>query len=106
VVKALRTRAAPWFVVGIVLFVVAAVGVSGTARDVAEIAAIFVLIGACIRAVALSVRDDDVSSGVIRSPAGRTLAFMGADSRRAARRRRREHEAAVDAEPAPSDRDP
>jgi hypothetical protein len=91
-VNRLRTRAGPWFAIALVLFVIAAAVLNGAARDVVESLAVFVLIGACIRAVALAVRDDDVSSGTVRGPAGRALGIMGAESRYAQRRRRRERE--------------
>jgi hypothetical protein len=97
-VSRLRTGAALWFTIAVVLFLVAAVVLRGTARDVVGTLAGFILIGACLRAVVLGVRDDEVSSSTVRSPAGRTLGIMGADSRYAQRLRRRERERAVAAE--------
>jgi hypothetical protein len=68
---------------------------SDTCRGVQEVdllAALFVFFGACIRALGLSVRDDEVSSASIRDPTARALAMMGADSATARRRRRLERE--------------
>ena len=61
----------------------------GTASVVLECLAFLTLIGACIHAASLAVRDDAISSAAIRGPVGRTLGIMGADSRSAQRRRRR-----------------
>ena len=83
----MRTRAAPWFGIAVVLAAVAVIALSGTAQAIVAAVAFFLFLGACIRALSLAVRDDDVSAGTIRGPAGRTLGIMGADH--AARRRRR-----------------
>jgi hypothetical protein len=93
-VSRLKTGASAWFAIGVVLLVLAAVVLNGTARDVVESVGVFALIGACIRAVVLAVRDDEVSSATVRDPAGRTLGMMGADSRHARRRRQRAAETA------------
>ena len=77
-----------------VLALVAVVLLHGTASAVLLSVAVLTLVGACIRAASLAVRDDDVSSRTIRSPAGRTLGIMGAESRSAQRRRRRRREQA------------
>lgn len=87
-----RTSAAPWFGVAVVVFVVALLVLRGTAENVTMAAGFAVLLGACMRAVALAVRDDDVSSSAIRGPAERVLGMMGADSPAARRRRRLERE--------------
>jgi purine-cytosine permease-like protein len=92
------------FAIAVVLFVVAVAVLGGTARSVLETVAGFTLIAACLRAVVLAVRDDEVSSSTIRGPAGRTLGIMGADSRHAQRMRRRAREEA--AKPGPERRPP
>jgi hypothetical protein len=97
-VSRLKTGSAGWFAIAVVLFVAAVAALGGTARNVVATVAVFMLIGACLRAVVLSVRDDDVSSSRVRGPAGRTLGIMGADSRHAQRLRRRERERAAAAE--------
>jgi hypothetical protein len=91
---ALGTRASPYFLLAVVLALVAVVLLHGTASAVLVSLAVLTLVGACVRAAALAVRDDDVSSRTIRSPAGRTLGIMGAESRGAQRRRRRRREGA------------
>jgi hypothetical protein len=93
-VRRVQTGTVPWFGAAVVLFVVAVTVLSGTARDVVVSVAVFVLIGACIRAVVLAVRDDDVSASTIRSPAERALGIMGAESRHGRRLRQRERERA------------
>ena len=93
-ITALRTRASPYFILAAVLALAAVVLLGGTASTVLLSLAVLTLVGACIRAASLAVRDDDVSSRTIRSPAGRTLGIMGAESRGAQRRRRRKCEEA------------
>jgi hypothetical protein len=89
---ALKTRASPYFVLAAVVALVAIVLLRGTASVVLECLAFLTLLGACVRAASLAVRDDDISSATIRGPAGRTLGIMGADSRSAQRRRRSRRE--------------
>jgi hypothetical protein len=102
----LKTRASPYFAVAAVLALVAVILLHGTASAVLLSLAFLTLLGACIRAASLAVRDDDISSATIRGPAGRTLGIMGADSRSAQRRRRREREeAGGDREKLPPTRD-
>jgi hypothetical protein len=72
-----------YFVLAAVLALVAVVLLHGTASAVVESLACPIALGACIRAASLAVRDDDISSRTIRSPVGRTLGIMGADSRSA-----------------------
>ena len=88
----LRTSSVPWF--GIAgLSVGSGVAIlAGGVQEVDLLAALFVFLGACIRALVLSVRDNDVGSASIRDPTGRVLAMMGADSATARRRRRRDRE--------------
>jgi hypothetical protein len=88
----LKTRASPYFALAAVLALVAVILLHGMASAVLLSLAFLTLIGACIRAASLAVRDDDISSATIRGPAGRTLGIMGADSRSAQRRRRRRRE--------------
>ena len=90
----LKTRASPYFVLAAVLALVGVILLHSTASAVVGSLAFLTLIGACIRAASLAVRDDDISSGTIRGPVGRTLGIMGADSRSAQRRRRRRREGA------------
>jgi hypothetical protein len=89
VITRLEARASPYFALAAVLALVAVILLHGTASAVLECLAFLTLLGACVRAASLAVRDDDVSSATIRGPAGRTLGIMGADSRSAQRRRRR-----------------
>ena len=98
----LKTRASPYFALAAVLALVAVILLHGMASAVLLSLAFLTLIGACIRAASLAVRDDDISSGTIRGPVGRTLGIMGADSRSAQRRsRRRREEAAGDRQKPP-----
>jgi hypothetical protein len=93
-ITALGTRASPYLLLAVVLALVAVVLLHGTASAVLMSLAVLTLLGACIGAAALAVRDDDVGSRTIRSPAERTLGIMGAESRGAQRRRRRRREGA------------
>jgi hypothetical protein len=61
----LRTRTLPWFVLAAVLAVFALVVLEGTAEAVAFVAAVGVMLGACIRSIGLAVRDDPVSASVL-----------------------------------------
>lgn len=88
----LRTGSVPWFGIAGLLFVVGVAIGAGGVQAVDLLAALFVFLGACIRALGLSVRDDEVSSASIRDPTARVLAMMGADSATARRRRRLERE--------------
>jgi hypothetical protein len=83
--KALTTRATPWFALAALLLVIALAALHGMAAAMVGAAALFVCLGACLRALVLTLRDDDVAGTTIRGPAGRTLGAIGAD---AARRRR------------------
>jgi len=88
----LRTGSVPWFGIAGFLFVVGVAIRAAGVQEVALLAALFVFLGACIRALVLSVRDDEVSSASIRDHTARVLAMMGADSATARRRRRLERE--------------
>jgi hypothetical protein len=90
--RALTTRATPWFGVAIVVLGVDVAFLHRTAGDVLFAVGFMIFLGACIRAVVLAVRDDDVSSATLRSPAERTLGIMGAESAGARRRRRHKRE--------------
>jgi hypothetical protein len=96
IAPSLRSRhgRAPYFVLAAVLALVVVIVLHGTASAVLESLAFVTLIGACIRAASLAVRDDDISSGTIRGLVDRTLGIMGADSPSAQRRRRRRREGA------------
>jgi hypothetical protein len=84
----LKTSSVPWFGLAVFLFVLGLV-LGGGVGVIVGIVSFFVGLGACIRAVALAVRDDDVSSASIMcSPVERTMATIGADSAAARRRRR------------------
>ena len=84
----LKTSSVPWFGLALFLFVLGLV-LGGGAGIIVGIVAFFVGLGACIRAVALAVKDDDVSSAsIICSPVERTMATIGSDSAAARRQRR------------------
>lgn len=86
--KKLKTSSLPWFGVAALLFIIGSVLDSG-AGTVLMILAIFGGLGACIRAVALAVRDDPVSSATIYDPTARVLGWISADSATGRRRRER-----------------
>jgi hypothetical protein len=86
--RAFTTRATPWFAVAAVLLVIALVVVHGEAAAMVAAAALFVFLGACLRALVLTLRDDDVAATTIRGPVGRTLGAIGADESRRRRGRR------------------
>jgi hypothetical protein len=79
----------PWFAIAALLLVIALVAVHGTAAAMVAAAALFVFLGACLRALVLVLRDDDVAGTTIRGPVGRTLGAIGADEARRRGRRRR-----------------
>jgi hypothetical protein len=85
--RAFTSRATPWFAIAAVLLVIALAALHGMAATMVAAAALFVFLGACLRALVLSLRDDDVAGSTIRGPVGRTLGAIGADD--AARRRGR-----------------
>jgi hypothetical protein len=86
----LRTSSLPWFGLAGLAFVLGVLVLSGAGQEVALLVALFVFLGACLRGLVLTARDDEVSSATIRSPAGRTLAIIGSESAAARRRRRAE----------------
>ena len=90
--RQLRTGSVLWFGIAGVLFVVGVAILVEGLQEVDLLVALFVFLGACIRALILSVRDDEVSSASIRDPTARVLAMVGADSATARRRRRLERE--------------
>jgi hypothetical protein len=77
-VKKLRTSSLPWFGVAVLLFVVGSV-IGASAGTNVRIVSIFVLLGASIRAVGLSVRDDPVSSETIFDPTARMMGWIRKD---------------------------
>ncbi len=87
--KKLRTSTLPWFGLAVLLFVVGSSVLSASPGTIVRIVAIFVALGACIRAVALSVRDDPVSSDTIYDPTARMLGWIRKDVSEERRRRNR-----------------
>lgn len=86
-VKKLRTSCLPWFGVAVLLFVVGSV-IGASAGTIVRIVSIFVLLGASIRAVGLSVRDDPVSSETIFDPTARMMGWIRKDITDGRRRER------------------
>jgi hypothetical protein len=62
----LRTRVWPWFVLAIVVIVIGAAILHGTGKNVVISLGAFLFLGACIRAIGLAVRENEVSSLMIR----------------------------------------
>jgi hypothetical protein len=62
----LRTRAYPWFVLAIVVIVVGVIVLHGTGENVLITLGAFIFIGACLRAIALGARDNEVTSLMLR----------------------------------------
>jgi membrane associated rhomboid family serine protease len=89
VVRRLRSRSLPWFGIALLLFVLGSV-LGSDLGTILRIVAIFAALGACMRAVALAVRDDPVSSASIYDPTARMLGWMRAESATARRRRERD----------------
>jgi hypothetical protein len=89
VIKALRTRAAPWFAIAAVLLVIGYVVHQGIPQSMLRAAAVFVFLGACIKLVGLMVRDNPVSADMVtkRSIEAGVTGWMADDS---ARKRRDE----------------
>ncbi|MEA2255667.1 MAG: hypothetical protein QOG35_1712 [Solirubrobacteraceae bacterium] len=81
----LRTRTLPWFALAALLCVVGFVAFSGTGQAILELAAVAALLGACIRYVALAVRDDSVRSLIVARRG--LVGWMAAESGSARRRR-------------------
>ena len=84
----LRTSSLPSFALAALLFVVGSL-LSANAGTIVRIVAIFVALGACIRAVGLSVRDDRVSAETIYDPTARMLGWIRKDLLDDRRRRER-----------------
>jgi hypothetical protein len=85
-----KTGSLPWFGLAVFLFVLGSVLDDGLGTIVG-IVAISVGLGACIRTVALAVRDDPVSSATIYDPTARMLGWVRAESASGRRGRKREH---------------
>jgi hypothetical protein len=90
--RKLTTSSVPYFGFAGLVLVVGLFVLGGTGQAVALLVALSVFLGACLRGLVLSVRDDDVSSATIYGPGARTMAIIGADSA-AVRRRRRDERA-------------
>jgi len=61
----LRTHTRQWYILAVLLGVIALAFFHGTAHDVLFSVAVFAFLGACIRDVGLLVRDNDVARGMI-----------------------------------------
>ena len=61
----LRTHTRQWYILAVLLGVIALAFFHGTAHDVLFIVAVFAFLGACIRHVGLLVRGNDVARGMI-----------------------------------------
>jgi hypothetical protein len=85
----LRTHTWQWFALAALLGVIAFAVLHGTPHHVLEVVAVFVLVGAMIRAAGLGVRDNSVSGDMLRRNTG-TGAFASwiADESRSGRRPR------------------
>ena len=88
----LKTSSVPWFGLAGVAFVLGVFVLAGAGQEIAMLVALFVFLGACVRGLVLTVRDDEVSSASIRSPGARTMGIVGADSAAARRQRRLERD--------------
>jgi hypothetical protein len=86
-VRKLKTSSLPWFGIAVLLFVLGSV-IGGDAGTDLHLVGLFVGLGACIRALALAVRDDPVSSSTILLPTARMMGWMSAESRA----KRRKHD--------------
>jgi hypothetical protein len=90
----LRTHTRQWFVLAILLGVIALVFFHGTAHSILFVVAVFVFLGACIRHVGLMVRDNDVARGMVSRGADTAgfASWMADETRRASRGRARDGE--------------
>ena len=85
--RMLRAHAWPWFALAAGLLVVALAALHGMTASIVAAAALFVFLGACLRGLVLTLRDNGVAATTLRGPQSRTLALIGSDE--AARRRGR-----------------
>src|SRR5689334_20329288 len=83
----LKSSSVPWFGLAGLAFVLGVFVLSGVAQEIAMFVALFGFLAACIRAIVLAVRDNEVSSASIRDPVARTMGIVGSDSSAARRRR-------------------
>ena len=88
--KKLKSSSLPWFGLAVLLFVLGSVLGGDTGTDL-QIVAIFVGLGSCIRAVALAVRDDPVSSSTVYLPSARMMGWMRDGSMREESPAKRRH---------------
>jgi hypothetical protein len=88
----LRTHTWQWYLVAVLLGVVALVFFHGTAHNVLFSVAVFAFLGACIRHVGLLVRGNDVARGMVSRGADSAgfASWMADESRRASRGRARD----------------
>lgn len=86
-----------WFGLAGMAFVAGLFVVRGTAQAIVLLFALFAFLGACVGALVVAVRDDDVSCASFGSPVARTMAMIGSDGGYARRRRRLERERRIDA---------
>ena len=90
--RKLKTSSVPWFVLAGLAFVLGVSALSGGGQEIALLVALFVFLGACLRGLVLAIRDDEVSSASIRSPAARTMGIIGSDVAAGRRQRRLERQ--------------
>jgi hypothetical protein len=78
-----RTHTWQWFALAALLGVIALAVLHGTAHHVLEVVAVFVLVGAMIRAAGLGARDNPVSAGMLRRNTGVSVwaSWMAGESR-------------------------
>jgi hypothetical protein len=83
----LRTHIWQWYLVAVLLGVVALVFFHGTARNILFVVAVFAFLGAAIRHVGLLLRGNDVARGMVSRGADSAgfASWMADESRRAAR---------------------
>jgi hypothetical protein len=83
----LTTRTYPWFALAAVVAVAGFVFVHGPAQGMVAAAAMFLFLGACIRGISLSVRDNPVSAKMLASRDLVHSALVSESSSSAQRRR-------------------
>jgi hypothetical protein len=91
----LRTHTRQWYILAVLLGVIALAFFHGTAHDVVFSVAVFAFLGACIRHVGLLVRGNDVARGMIGRGAdsGGFASWMADESRSASRGRAHDRQA-------------
>jgi hypothetical protein len=94
----LRTHNRQWYALAGLMLLAGLVVLSGTARDIAVVAAFFVFLGACIREVGFSMRDNPVSThGATRLRGIATQMAIESSVRRTAKTRKKTARRAGDA---------